>query len=205
MSAEPVIFKDLGIQDYLPIWEAMKKFTLERDNTTHDELWFVQHPAVYTLGLNGKNEHILNPTKIPIINIDRGGQITYHAAGQLVVYCMVDLDRCGYGIKEFVVRLQNSIEMLLNQYKISSHLVENAPGVYVADKKIAALGLRVKRNCTYHGLAINIDMDLTPFNNINPCGYPDLEVTQMADYGITDSIETIAENFKPILKNSIYL
>lgn len=204
MSEEPVIIRDLGTQEYTPIWEAMKQFTLKRDNTTKDEIWFVQHPAVYTMGLNGKNEHILKSTNIPVINIDRGGQITYHAPGQLVVYCMVDLGRCGYGIHEFVIRLQNSIKMLLTQYKITSHLVDKAPGVYVADKKIAALGLRVKRNRTYHGLSINVDMDLAPFNNINPCGYPDLEVTQMADYGITDTLKTITDNFKPILTNSIY-
>ena len=205
ISKEPVIIKDLGMQDYLPIWEQMKKFTLERDNSTNDELWFVQHPAVYTLGLNGKNEHILNPTNIPVINIDRGGQITYHAPGQLVVYCLVDLKRCGYGIHEFVLRLQNSIQSLLAEYKITNHLVDKAPGVYVNNKKIAALGLRVKRNCTYHGLSININMDLSPFKDINPCGYPDLEVSQMLDYGINDSIETISEKFKPILKNNIYL
>ena len=201
---EPVIFKDLGMQNYLPIWEAMKKFTLERDNTTQDELWFVQHPPVYTQGLNGKNEHLLNPTTIPVINIDRGGQITYHAPGQLIVYCLIDLKRCGYGIHEFVIRLQNSIQLLLTEYKITGHLVDKAPGVYVDNKKIAALGLRVKRNCTYHGLSINIGMDLAPFKNINPCGYPDLEVTQMTNYDITDSIETIADKFKPILKNNIY-
>lgn len=201
---EPVVLKDLGIQDYLPTWEAMKKFTLDRDNSTQDELWFVQHPAVYTLGLNGKNEHILNPTNIPVINIDRGGQVTYHAPGQLIVYCMIDLNRCGYGIQVFVRRLQTSIQTLLKEYKIQSHLVSKAPGVYLEDKKIAAIGLRVKRNCTYHGLSINVDMDLTPFKNINPCGYPDLEVTQLSDYGIIDSIDSIVNKFKPILINTLY-
>jgi len=202
---DSVIFRDLGTQDYTPIWENMKKFTLMRDKTTRDEVWFVQHPAVYTLGLNGKNEHILNPGNIPVINIDRGGQITYHAPGQLVAYCLIDLNRCGYGIKEFVIRLQNSIQALLSEYEIPSHLVDKAPGVYVNNKKIAALGLRVKRNCTYHGLSVNIDMDLSPFKNINPCGYPNLEVTQMADYGVTASIETLIDKFKSILKNHIYL
>ena len=220
MSIHPVIIKDLGIQDYIPTWDAMKKFTIERNESTQDELWIVQHPPVYTLGLNGKNEHILNPSKIPIVKIDRGGQITYHAPGQLIVYCMVDLKRRGYGVKDFVIHLQNSIQELLSEYNIKSHLVDKAPGVYVDNKKIAALGLRVKRNCTYHGLSINIDMDLKPFKDINPCGYPDLKVTQFSDcylsnhsslnpsalnFSSTDYFTNITQKFIPILKNRIYL
>lgn len=204
MHEHLVTFKDIGLQEYIPTWDAMKEFTLSRTDKTQDELWFVQHPAIYTLGLNGTKEHILNPTDIPIINIDRGGQITYHAPGQLVVYCMVDLQRRGYGVKEFVIRLQKSIQNLLTEFKIPNHLVDKAPGVYVDNKKIAALGLRVKRHCTYHGLAINVDMDLEPFKNINPCGYPNLDITQMSDYKVTDSINDISEQFKPILKNCIY-
>ena len=205
MSDKDIIYKDLGLQDYTSVWQAMKKFTMERDEHTKDELWFVQHPAVYTLGLNGKKKHVLNPTEIPIINIDRGGQITYHAPGQLVVYCLVNVKRCGYGIQEFVQRLQNSIQELLSEYNLQSHLIEKAPGVYIDNKKIAALGLRVKRDCTYHGLSLNIDMDLSPFRDINPCGYSELEVTQLSDYNISDSLQTVAEKFKPILKNNIYL
>lgn len=204
MQHNPVIFKNLGLQDYTQVWQEMKNFTLERTPTSNDEIWLVQHPAVYTLGLNGKNTHILNPTNIPIINIDRGGQVTYHGPGQLVVYCLVDLERRHYGVQEFVKRLQNSVQTLLSNYNISTHLINKAPGVYVNNKKIAALGLRVKYNCTYHGLALNVDMDLTPFKDINPCGYPDLEVTQLADYNITDSIKTISNKFKPIIESSIY-
>jgi len=204
MQHSPVIFKNLGLQDYTYVWQEMKNFTLARKPETCDEIWFVQHPAVYTLGLNGKNTHILNPTNIPVINIDRGGQVTYHGPGQLVIYCMVNLKHRNYGVQEFVKRLQNSVQDLLSDYNISSHLINKAPGVYVDNKKIAALGLRVKHNCTYHGLALNIDMDLTPFKDINPCGYPDLEVTQLSDYGLSDPIEVILNKFKPILENSIY-
>ncbi len=204
MQQSPVIFKDLGLQDYTYVWQEMKNFTLARKPETCDEIWFVQHPAVYTLGLNGKNTHILNPTNIPVINIDRGGQVTYHGPGQLVIYCMVNLKHRNYGVQEFVKRLQNSVQKLLSDYNISSHLINKAPGVYVNNKKIAALGLRVKYNCTYHGLALNIDMDLTPFKDINPCGYPDLEVTQLSDYNLSDPIEVISNKFKPILENSIY-
>jgi len=204
MSKRNVVFKNMKQQDYKTIWHAMKKFTAERDSTTIDQIWFVEHPAVYTLGLNGKDSHILNPTKIPIVKIDRGGQVTFHAPGQLIAYCMVDLNRIGYGVKEFVKRLQTSIQALLSEYTINSHLVDKAPGVYTDSKKIAALGLRVKKNCTYHGLSINVNMDLKPFKDINPCGYPDLEVSQLLDFGVTDKIEQIIEKFKPILITNIY-
>ncbi len=182
----------------------MKNFTAERKATTVDEIWFVQHPAVYTLGLNGKKSHLLNPSDIPVINIDRGGQITFHAPGQLIAYCLINLKQRDYGIQEFVKRLQQSIQILLDEYNISNHLIDKAPGVYTDNKKIAALGLRVKHDCTYHGLSINVDMDLSPFKDINPCGYPDLKVSQLSDYDIADNIESIIEKFKPILINKIY-
>jgi len=205
MPVQQVIFKNLGLQDYTIVWEKMKKFTSNRNANTKDEIWFVEHPAVYTLGLNGKKTHIHNATHIPVINIDRGGQITFHGPGQLVAYCLVDLNKLNCGIREFVKRLQKSIQMLLNEYNIENHLIDKAPGVYTNTKKIAALGLRVKRNCTYHGLSINVDMDLSPFKNINPCGYPDLEVSQLSDYDVTDKMESIIKKYKPILKKSIYL
>ena len=204
MSQHPVIFKRLGQQEYIPVWEAMKKFTLERKPATTDEIWFVQHPPVYTLGLNGKDKHILQATDIPLVKIDRGGQITYHAPGQLVAYCMIDLRRCNYGVQEFVKRLESSIRKLLKSYNIDSHRVDKAPGVYVDNKKIAALGLRVKKQCTYHGLSLNVNMDLQPFKNINPCGYPGLDVCQLADYGVTDSVENTGNKLEPELINSIY-
>ena len=204
MSNDNVVFKNLKQQDYKTVWEAMKKFTAERDSTTVDQIWFVEHPAVYTLGLNGKNTHIINPTNIPIINIDRGGQVTFHAPGQLIAYCMIDLRRLDYGVKVFVKRLQKSIQDLLTRYEIDNHLVDNAPGVYTNNKKIAALGLRVKKNCTYHGLSVNVDMNLSPFKDINPCGYPDLEVSQLSDFGVSDKMESIIKSFQPILTDNIY-
>ena len=204
MSDTNFVFKNLGQQDYSEVWESMKDFTAQRDSKTKDEIWFVQHPPVYTLGLNGKNTHILNTSDIPVINIDRGGQVTYHGPGQLVVYCMINLQQRGYGVQAFVKRLQQSIQDLLLEYEIPSHLIEKAPGVYTNGKKIAALGLRVKRHCTYHGLSLNIDMDLAPFKNINPCGYPDLEVSQLSDFAVTDKMEQIIEKFKSILENNIY-
>jgi len=203
-TTQQVIFKELGLQDYTQVWNEMKNFTLQRGLTTEDEIWLVEHPAVYTLGLNGKNIHILNPNDIPVINIDRGGQVTYHGPGQLIAYCLIDLKRRNYGVQEFVKRLQNSISRLLDSYKIQNHLIDKAPGVYVDDKKIAALGLRVKHDCTYHGLSLNVNMNLSPFKGINPCGYPNLEVTQLSDYNISDSIKTISEKFKPFLESSIY-
>lgn len=204
MSDSNVIYKNLGLQDYTEVWQAMKKFTAERNTSTTDEIWFVQHPAVYTLGLNGKKIHLLNPSNIPVINIDRGGQITFHAPGQLITYCLVNLKQRGYGVRGFVKRLQKSIQALLLEYNIQSHLIDKAPGVYVENKKIAALGLRVKHDCTYHGLSLNVNMDLKPFNDINPCGYAGLEVSQLSDYGILDNIENVITKFKPILKKNIY-
>jgi len=203
-NQDPVKFQNLGLQEYTPVWKAMKDFTLSRTPASNDEIWFVQHPSVYTLGLNGKEKHIINSNSIPIVKIDRGGQITYHGPGQLIAYCLIDLNRLGYGIQEFVNRLQTSIRLLLETYHIDSHLIDNAPGVYTNGKKIAALGLRVKKNCTYHGLSINIDMDLSPFKDINPCGYHDLEVSQLSDFDVNDPIENIIEIYKPLLKNSIY-
>ena len=199
-----VVFKNIGLQEYTDVWQSMKEFTAQRDANTVDEIWFVQHPPVYTLGLNGKKDHLINPSSIPLVKIDRGGQITYHAPGQLIAYCMINLKQRGYGIKEFVLRLQECIQQLLSMYHIQSHLMDKAPGVYVDNKKIAALGLRVKRDCTYHGLSLNIDMDLQPFSDINPCGYTNLEVSQLSDFGVPDSVDTVIDNFKPILKKIIY-
>lgn len=181
VSSDKLIIRDLGRQDYEPIWQAMQKFTAERDKSTPDELWCLEHPAVFTVGLNGKTEHLLNIKNIPVINIDRGGQVTYHGPGQLIIYTLIDLQRLGIGVKDLVIAIEKSIIQLLKQYGINGQGKKNAPGVYVAGKKIAALGLRIKRNKSYHGLSLNIDMDLTPFQQINPCGYEGLEVTQIKD------------------------
>lgn len=174
-----LIVRDLGLQDYLPIWQSMQDFTAQRDESTADELWCLEHPPVFTMGLNGNKDHLLNINNIPVINIDRGGQVTYHAPGQLVIYTLIDLARLNIGVKDLVTAIEQAIIQLLNQYDISAQGKKNAPGVYVRGEKIAALGLRIKRNKSYHGLSLNVDMDLSPFQQINPCGYEDLVVTQI--------------------------
>lgn len=176
-----LIVRDLGLQDYQPIWHAMQQFTATRDATTPDELWCLEHPPVFTMGLNGKEKHLLNTGLIPVIKIDRGGQVTYHGPGQLVVYTLIDLERLKIGVKEFVNIIETAVIQLLKQYGIHAEGKENAPGVYVDDAKIAALGLRIKKNKSYHGLSLNLDMDLSPFLLINPCGYAGMAVTQLRD------------------------
>jgi len=168
-----------GLQDYLKIWEDMKSFTENRDSDTLDELWMLEHNSVFTQGLTGKSEHLLNETQIPIIQSDRGGQITYHAPGQLIIYCLIDIKRLGIGIKKMVSMIEKSLIEFLSSYDITAHTIKGAPGVYVNNTKIAALGLKVKHGKTYHGLSLNIDMDLSPYSLINPCGYSNLKVTQM--------------------------
>jgi lipoyl(octanoyl) transferase len=189
----PVI-RRLGVADYLPTWHAMQAFTTARDAATADEIWLLQHPPVYTLGLAGKPEHLLrNDTGIPLVKIDRGGQITYHGPGQIVAYVLLDLKRRNLGVRALVRKLEAAVIDLLAGYNIAAHYRTDAPGVYVNDSKIAALGLRVKNGCCYHGLALNIDMDLTPFQAINPCGYAGLAVTQLRDLGVNDAFETVSK------------
>lgn len=166
----------------------MQDFTAQRTPETPDELWLLQHPPVYTQGLAGKPEHLLNPTNIPVVQIDRGGQITYHGPGQIVAYLLLDLKRRGLGVKELVWRMEEALIHLLAEYGVSAQRIEKAPGVYVGAAKIAALGLRIKNQCSYHGLSLNVDMDLSPFANINPCGYAGLAVTRTCDQGISASM-----------------
>ena len=178
-----------GIISYQKTWEEMKSFTEKRQPNTPDELWLLQHNNVFTYGLSGKSEHLLKETEIPVIKSDRGGQITYHGPGQLIIYCLIDIKRLGIGIKKIVSLIEQSLIELLSNYDINANIIQGAPGVYVEGAKIAALGLKVKQGRTYHGLSLNIDMDLTPFSLINPCGYPDLKVTQMRD--LTDNVLSI--------------
>ena len=180
-----------GLQDYLITWEEMKSFTENRDSDTLDELWTLEHNSVFTQGLSGKSKHLLKETQIPIIQSDRGGQITYHAPGQLIIYCLIDIKRLGIGIKKMVSMIEQSLIELLSSYDITAHTLKGAPGVYVNDSKIAALGLKVKHGRTYHGLSLNIDMDLSPYTLINPCGYSDLKVTQMRN--LTNNILNISD------------
>lgn len=173
--------KFLSCVDYLEIWQAMQDFTLTRTAETLDTIWVCEHPPVFTQGRNGKAEHILNPHGIPVILTDRGGQVTYHGPGQLIIYFLFDLRRRKIGIKQFVNMIEQSVLAMLRDVDINGHLLHLAPGIYVNQQKLCSIGLRVKRGCTYHGLALNVDMDLAPFSYINPCGYQDLEMTQMKE------------------------
>jgi len=180
-----------GLRDYTSTWKEMISFTENRNIDTPDELWMLEHNSVFTQGLSGKPEHLLKATQIPIIQSDRGGQITYHAPGQLIIYCLIDIKRLGIGIKKIVSIIEQSLIEFLSTYDIRAHTLTGAPGVYVNGSKIAALGLKVKQGRTYHGLSLNIDMDLSPYKFINPCGYSDLKVTQMCN--LTDNILSISD------------
>lgn len=190
--------KRLGLQPYIKVWEDMKSFTSNRDENTEDELWIVEHPPVYTQGQAGKPEHILNSQNIPIVQSDRGGQVTYHGPGQLVAYVLMDIRRRNLGIRTLVAKLEQTLIELLAQYQIKANIQCGAPGVYVAEKKIASIGLRVKNGCTYHGIALNVDMDLSPFLGINPCGFARLEMTQIADFTSKIKMDAIIDRWTDI-------
>jgi lipoyl(octanoyl) transferase len=194
-----LIVRDLGRRDYESVWQAMQDFTKGRDDSTVDELWFVEHPPVYTQGVSGKAEHVLDAHGIPVVQSNRGGQVTYHGPGQIVAYVLFDLRRRKMGVRDLVSRLENAVIGLLNTYGVASAARKDAPGVYVDGAKVAALGLRVSQGCSYHGLALNVDMDLTPFQWINPCGYRELQVTRLRDLGIDDSLPEIKAKLLDIL------
>ncbi len=177
----PPLIQQLGRRDYESVWREMQEFTDTRDGDTRDQIWFVEHDPVYTLGQAGKTEHLLNPGDIPVIKTDRGGQVTYHGPGQLVGYLLLDLRQAGLGVRQLVTLIEQSIIDLLAGYGITSEARADAPGVYVDGCKIAALGLRVRHGCSFHGLSLNVDMDLEPFSRINPCGHPGLGVIQLSD------------------------
>lgn len=193
----------LGRVDYEPTWRAMQAFTASRDGVTPDELWLLEHPPVFTLGQAGKPEHLLRDIDVPVVKIDRGGQVTYHGPGQLVAYLLIDLARRKLKVRELVTLMEQAVIDLLRGYGIQGERVAGAPGVYVAGAKIAALGLRVKNGCSYHGLALNVNMDLTPFTAINPCGYSGLQVTQLADLGIAEDVNTVGERLVGVLAGLI--
>lgn len=176
-----VVVRQLGCMSYEPTWHAMQRFTQNRDADTADEIWLLEHPRVFTQGQAGKVEHILAAGDIPVVQVDRGGQVTYHGPGQLVAYTLVDVRRAGQGVRDLVTAIENSLIDLLGQYDVLAQAKPDAPGVYVGDKKIASLGLRIRRGCSFHGLALNVDMDLQPFQRINPCGYAGLQMTQLRD------------------------
>jgi len=198
-----LIVRRLGRVDYEPTWRAMQDFTARRTSDTPDELWLLEHPPVYTQGQAGKPEHLIAATEIPVIPIDRGGQITYHGPGQVVVYVLVDLRRRGYGIRELVARMEQAVIDLLATCGVTAERRAGAPGVYVNGEKIAALGLRVKHGCTYHGLALNVDMDLRPFAAINPCGYPGLAVTDCRTLGAALTVADAESSLAEALRHSM--
>lgn len=195
MSRQPLLLvrRLSGLQDYRRTWESMRAFTDARGPETQDQLWLLEHPPVYTLGQAGRVEHLRQPGEIPVVHCDRGGQVTYHGPGQLIAYLLLDMRRSGLGIRRLVRLLEESVVALLARWGIEAAVRADAPGVYVAEAKIASLGLRVRRGCTYHGMALNVAMDLQPFRAIDPCGYPGLRVTQLSDWIPDVSLETVQD------------
>lgn len=192
--------RKLGVADYLETWQAMKDFTDRRDARTEDELWLLQHPPVFTQGQAGKAEHVLAPGDIPVVQVDRGGQVTYHGPGQLVVYPLLDLRRLRISVRGLVQALEAAVIETVAAYGIEAYGRRDAPGVYVEGRKLAAVGLRIRRNCSYHGLAINVDMDLEPFGRINPCGFEGLEVTQLRQLSAIFELARVRRDIEPQLK-----
>jgi lipoyl(octanoyl) transferase len=201
---DEAIVRSLGRVDYEPTWRAMQAFTAQRAPETPDQIWLLEHPPVFTQGQAGRPEHLIAATRIPVVPIDRGGQITYHGPGQAVAYVLVDLKRRGYGIRELVTRMEQAVIDLLAAQGVTASRLAGAPGVYVNGAKIAALGLRVKQGCTYHGLALNVDMDLSPFALINPCGYAGMRVTQCRDLGVAGSSQEVGRVLGETLLDTIY-
>ena len=201
-TAAPLV-RSLGLVAYEPTWRAMQAFNQARDGETRDQLWLLQHPPVFTLGLAGRREHVLAPGEIPVVATDRGGQVTYHGPGQAVAYVLLDLRRRALGVRELVRRLEDGLIATLAVYGVAGHRRAGMPGVYVEDAKIAAIGLRVARGCSYHGVALNVDMDLEPFTRIDPCGYPGLAATQMAAHGVRASIGAVQQRLAADLTEAL--
>lgn len=187
----------LGRREYVPLWHEMQAFTDARDANTPDEIWFTEHPPVFTLGLNASREHLLAPGDIPVVQIDRGGQVTFHGPGQLMVYPLIDIRRAGIGVRKLVTALEQSVVDLVGAYGVDAAARPDAPGVYVEDRKLASVGLRIRRGASFHGMALNVAVDLEPFSRINPCGYAQLEMTDLERLGITLSLDAAAENLLP--------
>lgn len=197
---EQLVIRQLGLQDYSRIWQAMQQFTDLRDSNTPDEIWLLEHPPVFTQGQAGKAEHLLFPGDIPVVQVDRGGQVTYHGPGQLVAYVLLDIKRRNLGVRQLVTMLENILIELLRRYNINAEARPDAPGVYVAGAKIASLGLRVRKGCTFHGLALNVQMDMEPFSRINPCGYAGMQMVQCSELGgplqVSEAATVMAELFQ---------
>jgi lipoyl(octanoyl) transferase len=192
-NARHLTVRSLGLVDYLPTWRAMQHFTQTRDENSLDEIWCLQHLPVYTQGQAGKEEHVLNAGNIPLVVVDRGGQVTYHGPGQLVIYTLVNLQRKQLGVRDFVTQLEQTLVDTLRDYGVNAHSKIKAPGVYVEGAKIASIGLRVRKGCTFHGISLNVDMDLEPFTGINPCGYAGLSVVDMKALGKSVAIDVVQQ------------
>jgi lipoyl(octanoyl) transferase len=198
----PVI-RWLGRVEYVPTWQAMQRFTDERTPATPDEIWFLEHPPVYTLGMNASPAHVLAPGDIPVVQIDRGGQVTYHGPGQLVIYPLIDLRRAGLGVRDLVTALERTVIDYVGELGVTAECRRNAPGVYVNDRKLASVGIRIRRGASYHGIAINVSLDTEPFTRINPCGYAGLEVTRLADLTNVKSVEEAGRGLEPHLLRAL--
>ncbi|WP_371264979.1 lipoyl(octanoyl) transferase LipB [Alteromonas sp. V450] len=204
-STEGVIVRQLGRQPYAPIFEAMKRFTDERDQQTQDEIWLVEHEAVFTQGQAGKAEHILMPGDIPIVQVDRGGQVTYHGPGQQVIYLMLNIKRRKLGVRHLVTAMEEAVVGLLAKYDVKAYPKPDAPGVYVDEKKVCSLGLRIRNGCSFHGLALNVNMDLSPFQRINPCGYAGMEMIDTARLNGPTTLETAGKELTQLLLEALSL
>jgi lipoyl(octanoyl) transferase len=203
VALAPPVVRRLGRVKYVPIWETMRFFNQARGPETPDEIWLLEHEPVFTLGLAGRGEHVLAPGDIPVVHSDRGGQVTYHGPGQVVAYVMLDLRRRNLGVKELVRRLEQSVIDMLRDYRIAGVRRDGMPGVYVDDAKIAAVGLRIANGCSYHGVALNVDLDLAPFACIDPCGYPGLATTRLADLGVTEDLEQVERRLLQALETCV--
>jgi len=199
----PVI-RHLGRVDYASTWHAMQRFTAERSAASADEIWFLEHDPIFTLGMNASRVHLIAPGDIPVLQIDRGGQVTYHGPGQLVVYPLVDLKRAALSVRDLVSALEAAVINYAAQLGIRAHCRKSAPGVYVDERKLASLGIRIRRGSSYHGLALNVNMDLEPFGRIDPCGYPGLKMTQLADLGAAERVEMAAQGLEPHLMRALF-
>ncbi len=199
-----LVVRHLGVVEYLPTLEAMRSFTAERNESTPDEIWLLQHPQVFTQGQAGKPEHLLAPGDIPVVQVERGGQVTYHGPGQLVAYLMLNLRRQGLGVRELVTAMERALVDVLAGYGIEAAPKADAPGVYVNGEKIASLGLRVRHGCSFHGLALNVDMDMSPFQRINPCGYAGLKMVQLKDLlKATPTLDEVAQRLERALRERL--
>ncbi len=193
----PLDIRHLAREEYVPLWRAMQTYTDDRDASSRDAIWFTEHPPVFTMGLNASPDHLLAPGNIPVVNIDRGGQVTYHGPGKLMIYPLIDIRRAGIGVRKLVTALEQSVVDFVAEFDISAAARADAPGVYVDNKKLASVGLRIRRGASFHGMALNVDVDMEPFSRINPCGYRGLEMTDLKRLGVDLSLRESAEKLLP--------